>query len=172
MGNPDYNGQADDKSRQDTDDTANKSFLLGGDPHHGILGGYATTAERKSADDACRRGAALSYAMDLEKTVAFGDAGKVIENAKLFETYLAGTDTSPAPAGAYLARPGFVVVEEMVSRFLSWKLPADFNPDGGISFERYAMPGRLREPVGTNLLTASQAEAMVRHLLGIEAPAT
>jgi len=60
-------------------------------------------------------------------------------------------------------------IKHMVNRFLSWKLPADFGPDGGISFERVAgadgpHPFR-REPVGTNLLTATQAEAMVRHML-------
>lgn len=58
----------------------------------------------------------------------------------------------------------------MVDRFLSWKLPSDFNPDNGISAVRpnYA-PSVQWEPVGTNLLTYTQAEAMVRHMLtGIE----
>lgn len=61
-------------------------------------------------------------------------------------------------------------IQAMVSRFLQWKLPADFSPDGGISFkpmsnEHTAHPMR-HEPVGTNLFTAAQAEAMVRHMLG------
>ena len=61
-------------------------------------------------------------------------------------------------------------VNAMVSRFLQWKLPADFDPDGGISFkaafnENTAHPMR-HEPVGTNLFTAKQAEAMIRHMLG------
>jgi len=62
-------------------------------------------------------------------------------------------------------------VAAMASRFLQWKLPADFAPDGGISFkaefnEGTAHPMRY-EPVGTNLFNAAQAEAMVRHILGL-----
>jgi hypothetical protein len=61
-------------------------------------------------------------------------------------------------------------VREMAQRFLAWRLPNDFNPDGGISFtpiingatgQPYA-PG----PTGTNLLTYTQAIEMVRHLIG------
>lgn len=59
----------------------------------------------------------------------------------------------------------------MVDRFLQWKLPADFAPDAGISFkptfnEHTTHPMR-HEPVGTNLFNAVQAEAMVRHMLGL-----
>ena len=60
-------------------------------------------------------------------------------------------------------------VKTMVDRFLQWKLPEDFSPDGGISFDPISNRGNQyearREPVGTNLLTATQAEAMIRHLL-------
>ena len=55
-------------------------------------------------------------------------------------------------------------IREMANRFLSWKLPADFSPDGGISYEPFGFEGC--EPTGTNLFTASQAEMMVRHMLG------
>jgi hypothetical protein len=57
-------------------------------------------------------------------------------------------------------------IDHLVNRFMSWKLPADFNPDGGISAVRpnYA-PGVLWEPVGTNLLNYHQAKAMVLHML-------
>ena len=63
-------------------------------------------------------------------------------------------------------------IKRMVNRFLQWRLPADFAPDGGISFkatfnEHTAHPMR-HEPVGTNLFNAVQAEAMVRHMLGGE----
>ena len=62
-----------------------------------------------------------------------------------------------------------VVTDEMVIRFLSWSLPKDFAPDCGISFD-----GRKDEnwcwnktwPVGTNLLTADQAKAMLEHVIG------
>jgi hypothetical protein len=61
------------------------------------------------------------------------------------------------------------VIKHMVNRFLAWKLPADFNPDAGISFApdyNVNTPRPMRhEPVGTNLLSAEQAEAMVRHML-------
>lgn len=59
-------------------------------------------------------------------------------------------------------------IKHMVDRFLMWKLPADFVPDCGISFERTAMgfTGEfVREPIGTNLLTAEQAREMVRHMI-------
>jgi hypothetical protein len=62
-----------------------------------------------------------------------------------------------------------VDVETMVNRFLSWKLPANFMPDGGISFEPYykngTFGGGTRKPTGTNLLDATQARAMVLHML-------
>ena len=58
-------------------------------------------------------------------------------------------------------------VKKMVDRFLGWKLPEDFNPDGGISFEKTSGIYRYeRIPVGTNLFTATQAEEMVRYILG------
>lgn len=57
----------------------------------------------------------------------------------------------------------------MVQRFLQWKLPANFSPDGGITFEPVASKGTLyefrREPTGTNLFTAEQVNAMIRHML-------
>lgn len=60
-------------------------------------------------------------------------------------------------------------IKRMVNRFLAWKLPADFAPDNGISFDPIVNLGTehqyRREPVGTNLLTATQAEEMVRHML-------
>lgn len=62
-------------------------------------------------------------------------------------------------------------VEHMVSRFLAWRLPEDFNPDDGISFkpmfnEHTDHPSR-HEPSGTNLFDAVQATAMVRHMIEI-----
>lgn len=60
-------------------------------------------------------------------------------------------------------------VKQMVERFLSWKLPADFCPDAGISFkaeygENGPYPGK-HEPTGTNLFNYTQAQEMVRHML-------
>lgn len=60
-------------------------------------------------------------------------------------------------------------VKHMVNRFLGWKLPKDFAPDAGISFDptynKWMDNPPRWEPVGTNLFTATQAEAMVRYML-------
>lgn len=58
-------------------------------------------------------------------------------------------------------------IKHMVGRFLAWHLPDDFNPDGGISYTPPASHGAAypSRPVGTNLLTATQSEAMVRHMV-------
>lgn len=60
-------------------------------------------------------------------------------------------------------------IKHMVDRFLSWELPEDFYPDGGIEFSPVANDGTphsyLRKPTGTNLFNADQAAAMVRHMI-------
>lgn len=61
-------------------------------------------------------------------------------------------------------------IKYMVDRFLQWKLPENFNPDGGISFKKTfnenAPWGPMKhEPVGTNLFDAVQTEAMVRYMV-------
>lgn len=63
-------------------------------------------------------------------------------------------------------------IKHMVDRFLGWKLPEDFNPDGGISFKpsneykSFGVTHVVRnEPSGTNLFDATQAEAMIRFLV-------
>jgi hypothetical protein len=55
-------------------------------------------------------------------------------------------------------------VSAMVDRFLGWRLPDDFSPDDGISFVPPKHPNSW--PVGTNLFSVKQAEAMFRHALG------
>ncbi|CAJ0705893.1 hypothetical protein [Ralstonia holmesii] len=56
-------------------------------------------------------------------------------------------------------------IKAMVDRFLGWRLPEDFGPDCGISFMALGHPNGW--PVGTNLFTAVQAEAMFRHAMGL-----
>jgi hypothetical protein len=60
-------------------------------------------------------------------------------------------------------------IKHMVNRFLGWKLPESFNPDGGISFKKTFndhMPQPMKnEPSGTNLFDATQADAMVRYMI-------
>lgn len=60
-------------------------------------------------------------------------------------------------------------IKHLVDRFLRWKLPENFRPDAGVSFkaaynEHTAHPMK-HAPVGTNLLDADQAEAMVRYMV-------
>ncbi|MES2030806.1 MAG: hypothetical protein V4477_16625 [Pseudomonadota bacterium] len=57
-------------------------------------------------------------------------------------------------------------IKHMVNRFLSWKLPTNFNPDNGISAKRpnYA-PEVEWAPSGTNLFDATQADTMVRYMI-------
>jgi len=57
-------------------------------------------------------------------------------------------------------------IKHMVNRFLSWRLPSNFNPDCGISAKRPNYhPSVPWEPTGTNLFDGEQATAMVRHML-------
>lgn len=65
-------------------------------------------------------------------------------------------------------------IKHMTERFLGWRLPDNFNPDAGISFEpefnvewnaKQGLPPQRHEPTGTNLLDYTQAEAMVRHMV-------
>jgi hypothetical protein len=66
------------------------------------------------------------------------------------------------------------LIGKMVDRFLCWKLPKDFAPDCGISFD-----GRNDDewnknktwPVGTNILTADQARQMFEHVTAEESDA-
>ena len=58
-------------------------------------------------------------------------------------------------------------IKGMVDRFLSWRLPENFNPDGGISFKRSETAIRYNHPwpTGANFLDAQQAEQMVLHMI-------
>ena len=57
-------------------------------------------------------------------------------------------------------------IKHMVDRFLNWQLPENFNPDAGISYMRPKwLSPQHPGPSGTNLLSADQAEVMVRHMI-------
>jgi hypothetical protein len=60
-------------------------------------------------------------------------------------------------------------IKHMVDRFLGWKLPENWSPDGGVSFTRFGNAGTPHQyenlPSGTNLFDAQQADAMVRYML-------
>lgn len=74
---------------------------------------------------------------------------------------------SNAGSGGYIPKrkeATMNISDDMVSRFLTWPVPADVCPDG-----TPGQPGRT----GTNLLTAEQARAMLEHVLGTgESPMT
>lgn len=57
-------------------------------------------------------------------------------------------------------------IDQMVSRFLGWKLPKDFCPDGGITFKPVHPHDSPNWPIGTCLLNDDQARAMIKHMLG------
>lgn len=57
----------------------------------------------------------------------------------------------------------------MVDRFLGWRLPEDFGPDAGISFDRTYVD-KWGMPIGTNLFTADQARGMIMYLLELPKP--
>jgi hypothetical protein len=87
-------------------------------------------------------------------------------------TELLGAGSTVAASADFVLAAGeetTAQVKHMVDRFLAWKLPENFSPDGGVEFFPLSNPGteyeQRREPVGTNLLTAAQAEAMVRHMM-------
>ena len=84
----------------------------------------------------------------------------------------------PDPATGCIATPGFhaggiglSAPGQVIARDYT---PLDFRPDDGISFEpefnkeymaKQGKPPMRREPSGTNLFDATQAEAMIRYLV-------
>ena len=55
-------------------------------------------------------------------------------------------------------------MQQAVNRFLGWRVPETFAPDGGVKFDRdYA--AKYGRPTGTNLLDAVQARAMLEYVL-------
>lgn len=106
--------------------------------------------------------AAKAFEVAMTADIPVGDGyQKWVENAQKARADL---------MSALAARPGADLLEkQMVERFLRWKLPADFDPDDGISFkpmfnEHTDHPMR-HEPTGTNLLNYDQALAMVRYIV-------
>lgn len=66
-----------------------------------------------------------------------------------------------------IVKPTTPVTDDMVGRFLAWSLPEDFAPDNYIS---YTPPLGAAHPMGTNLLHAGQARAMLEYVVGSTAP--
>jgi hypothetical protein len=92
-------------------------------------------------------------------------------NAALVKANYKGVEPHAELVDVKAGKPvmGDAQIKYMVDRFLGWRLPENFNPDGGISFkpdynEHTAYPAK-HEPIGTNLFDAMQAEQMVRYLV-------
>lgn len=58
------------------------------------------------------------------------------------------------------------VTNEMVTRFLTWRLPEHFRPDCYVVFDPERAKRNNQWPVGTNLLDAEQAREMLEHVIG------
>lgn len=65
-------------------------------------------------------------------------------------------------------------INRLVNRFLGWRLPDNFLPDAGISFNpehnveynaARGLPPERHRPTGTNLLDYQQAKAMLEYVL-------
>ena len=56
-------------------------------------------------------------------------------------------------------------IKKMVDRFLGWPMPKTFYPDCGITFVKPSHPHSW--PIGTNVLTATEATAMFEYALGL-----
>lgn len=72
-----------------------------------------------------------------------------------------------ACAGLPTQKPSVpIVTDEMVSRFLGWKLPKEFHSDGGVKRDdAYLAAFPMHWPTGTNLLHAGQAREMLQYVL-------
>lgn len=77
---------------------------------------------------------------------------------------------NPEEVAKYLERQAMTkpLIDQAVDRFLGWKLPEDFHPDAGISFKPFFNEGTpyqmKHNPIGTNLLHAGQAKAMLEYV--------
>ena len=66
---------------------------------------------------------------------------------------------------------GIPNIDNLVDRFLRWRLPADFSPDAGIEFKKPSElfpemenADEVHWPIGTNLLDATEAKAMLEYV--------
>lgn len=109
---------------------------------------------------------AVPYSHDEESDIVEARHSRPELRAELISQ---GWTIKPLYASPTAQEPRKLDIKRLVDRFLMWKLPEDFSPDAGISFkaafnEHLPVPMK-HEPIGTNLLDARQAEAMLRYVL-------
>jgi hypothetical protein len=79
------------------------------------------------------------------------------------------TPNNDLPTGKEARKMTEEQIKHMANRFLGWRLPDTFNPDGGIKFDPIGNKGSPHEyrhvPVGTNLFSYTEAVEMVRHMV-------
>lgn len=85
-----------------------------------------------------------------------GHGGDQVATITLPEAVMVSLAAALTEAGAQLDST-VDDLDALVSRFLTWPVPAEVYPDGAPG-----QPGRT----GTNLLSAPQAKAMLQHVLG------
>lgn len=91
------------------------------------------------------------------------EKARLRSQARFMDGYCAVLEERIAAFGSPAAP---AVTDEMVNRFLGWRLPAGFSPDCFVSFDRKRAEENSSWPIGTNLLDAEQAKAMLQHVLG------
>ena len=80
---------------------------------------------------------------------------------EILDPYLAAPSPTEQASDVRNAAPT-VDIDQLVNRFLGWKLPQTFAPDCGISFKQIAPDSW---PIGTNLFNAVEAMNMFSHCL-------
>lgn len=154
-------------SDEDTHDTdPRKSFML----HAGVIEahferrGDGTTTDRQQHAQPwlTLRFSRKTDDREIDDAISFepsgnvyvmNEAGKTVASYGVAPIIYAGAD----PRGS---------IGPMVDRFLAWKLPGNFNPDGGVRFDPRTLDGPHQWPSGTNLFDYGQAKAMLEHVLG------
>lgn len=154
LGNPDY-AQADGSEEWEGDVSGTLYNVLAA---AGVLSeddhSFVTLTERD------RLRAKLDEANEIIAALLDIKHGDEKEKARAF----LASAPEPEPVQKLHELPDEASIKHMVDRFLGWRLPTDFSPDGGIIFSRTS-GGHANVPTGTNLFTATQAEAMVRYML-------
>jgi hypothetical protein len=105
-------------------------------------------------------------ASDFENPVSIDRDGDGYQDSYVDSAWWGYKAALSQPAAVEGCAP-WIDMDEMVNRFLCWKLPEDFYPDAGVTFNPTELQkiGTHPWPTGTNLLHAVQARAMLEYVL-------